>query len=962
MLIPEICTVSPDSPLSLALQHLSKTVATHQAYSALCQAWLPFNQVPVTPNSRQTWLDRLSAPLPSPVRLLWDDWRTTHSDQAVDDLVKQLYIALRSVNPALWTLFLLSMATSASRPLEQLNPKDWDILVHKEDVLTRFLLTAKSDAPRGIPTESANLAWRYRVSQLCQTAQLDFIALVNAFGQNTLTSNSHLEAWLSECWNELEQRSVVCYQNLTPQEIGKIGVTLEFDQPACVVNFFKRVWQHCVSHGAFSQLAEGIRYSLFTCVIKALFRPPFDEAMKAAKNFDFAALNRLVEKFAPLFGIPNHIVAIPETAGLQAWTNSITELTFKSRVPKLSGPWTRISPKAAKFLNAIAPNNTWVNFFAQPAHATVNRAFRVADHAYLAQFSAAIEEVSGKFFEEWTSTEKIIFRALQHKGSAAQQLASLKGETLLAALSRYPFCSLLLETPAFVECMSRPTALSKSLFTLVGDPRWRFLDADVLYTDPVNRFTLLFLQDLSRAEFLSHFDAFLALVPRTVRQWRQLSKTQRQQLTIIWRTCFLAASRCMKEKTDCRWWRTLLRTMRLPLWHQAFWSDCAPHLSEVVLHDLVLYGQRFYARHDTLRSSFPYNEWQKKADQWIDWYLDGRLSSGFIRQHKRLLIRLSPQYGACLDLLEAIGKKHWQSMKNMLPLKQCNMTEGRHFDAHYHVWSIPKKSGGVRKICEPPLPVKLLQRAVLDKLLTPLGAHPAAHGFRAEHSIVTNATPHVDQPIVLTTDVHDCFPSVSWRLVRYALRRDLHDHLEPETIDMLVDLCTYKGALPAGAPTSPALLNRVLYQSDQRLSALAQSRECVYTRYADDLTFSGDARVKKMLDFAADTLKKIGLTLDDKKTNFFRRGRRQCCTGLVVNQQVSVPRVWRRHVRAAVNEVVHGRQPTWEGHVDTLEALRGRLNYLRMVHPKEGQALMDKLNAALRLASPVNLTESMNHE
>ena len=129
--------------------------------------------------------------------------------------------------------------------------------------------------------------------------------------------------------------------------------------------------------------------------------------------------------------------------------------------------------------------------------------------------------------------------------------------------------------------------------------------------------------------------------------------------------------------------------------------------------------------------------------------------------------------------------------------------------------------------------------------------------------------------------------------------RDLSDRLSPLSISFLVDLCTADGVLPVGAPTSPAILNRVLFKTDQILSQQAALRECSYSRYADDLTFSGGEKAVGLLGVARGVLGQIGLELDPQKTNIFRRGRRQMCTGLVVNERVNVPRTIKKKLRAA---------------------------------------------------------------
>ena len=239
------------------------------------------------------------------------------------------------------------------------------------------------------------------------------------------------------------------------------------------------------------------------------------------------------------------------------------------------------------------------------------------------------------------------------------------------------------------------------------------------------------------------------------------------------------------------------------------------------------------------------------------------------------------------------------------------------------------------------------------KLLQPLGAHDAAFGFVPGRNITGNAERHVGQSIVTTADIHSCFPSVGRGLVVHALKRDLGECLSYGAILKIADICLSQGVLPTGAPTSPALLNRVLLRTDELLTDAATSKGCTYTRYADDITFSGGEGAVSLLGVAKGVLKPIGLMLDPKKTNVFRRGRRQCCTGLVVNDRVSVNRETCRRLRAAVHALEMGRPLLWDGKPETVAQLRGRLAFLASVKAEEGARLMARLEAALRQKTTV---------
>ena len=301
---------------------------------------------------------------------------------------------------------------------------------------------------------------------------------------------------------------------------------------------------------------------------------------------------------------------------------------------------------------------------------------------------------------------------------------------------------------------------------------------------------------------------------------------------------------------------------------------------------------------------------------------------------------------AALELLAHLGAAAAPALVQSLGLRHAPNAAGCKFDAAYSEHRIPKKNGGERLICAPHRSLRNLQAVVLQKLLTPLGAHPAACGFVPGRSVVDNARPHVGQAVVVNADIRNCFPSVRWPLVLGVLRRELGSKFSPAAISLLVDLCTARGVLPVGAPTSPALLNLVLRRTDEVLQQAADQANVRYTRYADDLTFSGGRQAVGLLRLAERTLAQIGLELDPVKTNIFRRGRRQMVTGLVVNQQVSVPRSVRRRLRAAVHHAETGEPWHWNGEPEGVHELRGRLAFVRMVRAQQAQPLIDRLHRA----------------
>lgn len=239
----------------------------------------------------------------------------------------------------------------------------------------------------------------------------------------------------------------------------------------------------------------------------------------------------------------------------------------------------------------------------------------------------------------------------------------------------------------------------------------------------------------------------------------------------------------------------------------------------------------------------------------------------------------------------------------------------------YHAFHVPKRTGGTRTLLAPAPPLKAMQRRLLHRLFRTLRAHPSATGFERGHSIVSNALPHVGQELLIKLDIRDFFGATSAERVRRYFFRIGWD---VEAASLLMRLCVHENGLPQGAPTSPRLSNLVNYRLDARLAALAERRQLAYSRYADDLTFSGPARATsprldaKMMaplpvpiERVTDVIHEVkqivadeGYVLHtDKKLRIARRHQRQLVTGLVVNKKVQLPRPVRRKLRAIEHRV-----------------------------------------------------------
>jgi hypothetical protein len=289
--------------------------------------------------------------------------------------------------------------------------------------------------------------------------------------------------------------------------------------------------------------------------------------------------------------------------------------------------------------------------------------------------------------------------------------------------------------------------------------------------------------------------------------------------------------------------------------------------------------------------------------------------------------------------------------------------------AHYHYRVLAKEGGAIRLIEAPKERLKQIQEQILKEILEKIRVHPAVHGFRRGRSIRTFAAPHVAQRVVLRMDLRDFFPSISAPRVQAMFRTAGY----PESVaNFLGGLCTNAVPralwqergwgldplrmaearqlyawphLPQGAPTSPALANICAHRVDCRLTGLAERCGAVYTRYADDLAFSGgegfERGVERFSIRVAAILLEEGFAVNHRKTRIMRQGVRQYLAGVVANQRLNVPRPDYDRLKAILTNCVRSgpESQNREGHSDFRAHLRGHVSFVEMVNPTRGARL-----------------------
>jgi len=285
--------------------------------------------------------------------------------------------------------------------------------------------------------------------------------------------------------------------------------------------------------------------------------------------------------------------------------------------------------------------------------------------------------------------------------------------------------------------------------------------------------------------------------------------------------------------------------------------------------------------------------------------------------------------------------------------------------SHYIRFKIPKKTGGERLISAPMPRLKKAQHWILVNILEKIALHDCAHGFRPSHSIVTNAQPHVGSEVIINFDLKNFFPSISYKRVKGLFQSFGYSEAaatifgllctEPEIEELELDGKTYFAAvterhLPQGSPASPAITNLLCRRLDKRLDRMAEELGFVYTRYADDLTFSasGDSlqNICNVLRRAESIVLHEGFTINEQKTRILRKNRQQEVTGIVVNEQLSISKKELKRFRATLFQIEkdgpEGKR--WGNSEDVIASIQGFANFVAMVNPEKGAEFIEQVN------------------
>lgn len=273
----------------------------------------------------------------------------------------------------------------------------------------------------------------------------------------------------------------------------------------------------------------------------------------------------------------------------------------------------------------------------------------------------------------------------------------------------------------------------------------------------------------------------------------------------------------------------------------------------------------------------------------------------------------------------------------------------------YKCFKMRKRSGGFRTISAPEGKLLEIQQHIYYHMLQPVPCHPAATGFRQGKSIVDNVRPHLGKKQILKTDLHDFFGSIHQHRVKSAFEQIGYPVIIAE---ILAQLCCLQKCLPQGSPASPALSNIIASRMDDRLVGLAKKYNLTYTRYADDLTFSGDFIPEEDFLSKLNTIVlREGFALNVKKTRFIGESGRKIVTGVSISSGVklTIPKKKKREIRKNVyfvltKGVAEHQRAIGSRHPAYVKCLLGQLSYWLSVEP-DNQYVRKSIKALKKLPS-----------
>ncbi|MBY6017895.1 retron St85 family RNA-directed DNA polymerase [Halomonas denitrificans] len=320
---------------------------------------------------------------------------------------------------------------------------------------------------------------------------------------------------------------------------------------------------------------------------------------------------------------------------------------------------------------------------------------------------------------------------------------------------------------------------------------------------------------------------------------------------------------------------------------------------------------------------------------WEDYFLDRGLSSELRKTYLEYINFISEK-----DLPVIFETEH---LSNLIGINYQSLNSMvNNPDSFYRSFKIKKKRGGSREISAPYPSLMMCQTWIYENILVDYPIHHCAQAYRSKHSIVTNAKIHLGSRTILKMDLKDFFSSIpiNW-VIQFFSNLGYPNNLSYA----LASLCCLEDCLPQGAPTSPALSNILLISLDRRLYRLGKKYNLSYTRYADDLVFSGSYIPHKFIKVVANIVTNFGLTINDEKSQLIIGDKQKIVTGISISgSSPCIPRKTKREIKKELHFIKKYGLVSHVGKMkirnpNYLASLEGKIRFWLQVEPNNKFAL-----------------------
>lgn len=258
----------------------------------------------------------------------------------------------------------------------------------------------------------------------------------------------------------------------------------------------------------------------------------------------------------------------------------------------------------------------------------------------------------------------------------------------------------------------------------------------------------------------------------------------------------------------------------------------------------------------------------------------------------------------------------------------------------YRNFSIKKKRGGIRKIVTPHKSLLEIQQWISENIFFKFEIHDAAYGYVKKRNVALNSTQHIGCDEMLKIDLKDFFPSIKIPRVRELFNRVGYSK---EVAFYLSSLCCLNGSIPQGAATSPIISNIILKTLDRRLSKLSTKFNLTYSRYADDMVFSGKSIPIVLEENVNREIEILGFDINKSKTKRYYKNCRKMVTGIVVGEtEIRLPKYKRREIKQEVYFLKKYHildQVKKYNDIFYVDRVLGRLSYWKQIEPKNEYVL-----------------------